>query len=88
MDMTGNAWQIQKLMECLERAESAHRLAKKGIAAIRQLLKNHEMAFHLKERYRYQMRMLKRIAKGTRREAESLKALILKLWKANYTTTP
>jgi hypothetical protein len=77
--MTGNEWEIRKLMDCLEHTQEAERLAKKGIATIRQLLKNHEMAIHLKERYRKQMRMLRRIVKGTKRETELIQSLILKL---------
>jgi len=77
--MTGDDRKIQKLLECLEHTQEAQRLAKKGIATIRHLLKNHEMAIHLKERYRKQMRMLRRIVKGTKRETEIIQSLILKL---------
>jgi uridine kinase len=59
--------------------KEAHRLAKVGIATIRKLLKQHEMAIHLKERYRMQLRLLRRIAKSTKREAETIKGLIQKL---------
>jgi DNA replication protein DnaC len=66
-------------MTCLEHTEKAHQMAEKGIATIRQLLKNHEMAIHSKEHYRKQMRMLRQIAKETKREAKTIKSLILKL---------
>jgi ectoine hydroxylase-related dioxygenase (phytanoyl-CoA dioxygenase family) len=79
MAMTWNERKIKQLLTCLEHTEAAHRLAKNGIKQLRQLLKNHETAIHLKEHYRKQMRLLRRIAKGTKRETEIIQSLILKL---------
>jgi hypothetical protein len=79
MAMTWNEQQMQQLLACLEHTEEAHRLAKRGIKKLRHLIETREMAIHLKERYQKQIRMLRRIAKGTKQEMQIIQSLIVKI---------
>jgi hypothetical protein len=64
-----------KLQACLERAEKTHKMAKKTIEALRQLLRSHEMPIYMKEQYRKQLCALRQIVKATQSEIATLRAL-------------